>query len=277
MQDVGYVELDGAKLWYQTEGDGPPVVLAHAGIVDHRMWDDQVSVLVERYKVIRFDFRGHGLSTISASRFANYLDVGALIDDLRLPSVHLVGASLGGQAMIDFALENPSRVKSLTLMSATFSGFEFEPVDPDAIIELIEARKGGDFERAAAIAVRRWVDGVSQTPGRVPERTSSKVSQMAIETFSNQAAYLKDTGFLEELPPVHVAEGRLDEMSAPVLIVVGELDDPNVVRAARLMEVEIPNARAIVIPETAHFPNLERPDLFNSELVSFLNSVERGD
>ena len=76
--ESGTLETNGARIHYEVEGDGPPVVLIHAGIANLRMWDDQATALRDAYRVIRYDTRGFGRTETDAVPFSNRADVAAL-------------------------------------------------------------------------------------------------------------------------------------------------------------------------------------------------------
>ena len=100
---TGKVHLDGADLYYEMAGEGPSLVLAHAGFLDRRMWDDQFPVLAQHYRVVRYDRRGFGNSTLTPGPFSHRRDLYQLLEFLGIERAHLLGCSIGGAAIIDFA------------------------------------------------------------------------------------------------------------------------------------------------------------------------------
>src|SRR5687767_5999827 len=92
----GTLETNGARIYYQVEGSGEPVVLIHAGVADLRMWDGQVAALRDSYRVIRYDTRGFGRTETDAVEFSNRADIAALLDHLGERSAHVVGFSRAG-------------------------------------------------------------------------------------------------------------------------------------------------------------------------------------
>ena len=128
----GYVQLDDTQLYYQTIGEGPPLVFVHAGIADSRLWRQQRDTFADQYRVICYDLRGYGKSDPLSESFAHYRDLGHLLDTLNVDVAHFVGVSMGGVTAIDFALEQPDRVASLTLVEPAVGGYEFTD---EAIVE----------------------------------------------------------------------------------------------------------------------------------------------
>ncbi|MFD0201150.1 MULTISPECIES: alpha/beta fold hydrolase [Saccharothrix] len=107
---AGRLILDDGELSYDRRGDGPPVVLLHAGGLGGVTWDRQFTLLAHDHTVIRYDARGHGGSSPVTGPFAHHEDLKELLDGLGLDRVTLVGLSLGARTAIDFALLHPDRV-----------------------------------------------------------------------------------------------------------------------------------------------------------------------
>ncbi len=93
---TGYAPSNAAKLYFETRGEGPALVFIHAGVSDHRMWDPQVEVFASRFKVIRYDLRGFGKSTMPEESFALRDDLFAVLRHLGIGKAALIGCSMGG-------------------------------------------------------------------------------------------------------------------------------------------------------------------------------------
>src|SRR5262249_7182885 len=111
-------EVDGAQLAYKVDGQGPPLVLVHAGIADMRMWEPLVALLDHRFRVVRYDMRGHGETTYTAGESSDADDLAALLTALDIEACTLVGASFGGLVALDFAAKHPERVERLVVIDA---------------------------------------------------------------------------------------------------------------------------------------------------------------
>ena len=94
--ETGYAEINGARLYYEVAGAGQPLALLHAGIADSRMWDDQFAVFAERYKVIRYDYRGFGKSSVPPGPYVFRDDLLGLLRHLGIARASLIGVSMGG-------------------------------------------------------------------------------------------------------------------------------------------------------------------------------------
>jgi pimeloyl-ACP methyl ester carboxylesterase len=124
MKESGTLQVNGARLAYEVDGTGERVVLIHAGVANLRMWDHQVAGLRDRYRLIRYDCRGFGLTETEKVPFSNRADIAALLDHLTEPSAHIVGLSRGGVIGLDFAIEMPERARSLVFAAGGISGSE---------------------------------------------------------------------------------------------------------------------------------------------------------
>ena len=96
------VEVNGTQLYYEIAGTGPAVVLLHPGNLDRRIWDEQFQLFAERYRVIRYDVRGHGKSAQPTRPYSDTEDLFQLLQLLQIKKASLVGLSLGGRISIDF-------------------------------------------------------------------------------------------------------------------------------------------------------------------------------
>jgi 2-hydroxy-6-oxonona-2,4-dienedioate hydrolase len=256
--------INGARIHFEREGAGLPVLLLHAGVADHRMWEPQVKPFARHFDVIRPDMRGFGQSELPPARWSPAADVLGLVDELRLKPAHIVGCSMGGSAAIDFVLQNPERVSRLVLVGPGLGGANFGEKYPELHAEAEAAWKAGDNNKANEAEMFMWLDG--------PRRARGYVRQPLRELFldMNGAGYDKDwdSAPVDSLDPP--ASARLHEISAPTLVVLGDKDMPEIADTVDLLMEKIPHARKAVIHDAAHLPNLEHPDEFNRIVLEFL-------
>ena len=161
----------------------------------------------------------------------------------------------------------------MVIVSAPISGMQFQGEMPTQVFEMITARREGDFARAVELHVQIWADGFRRGSGRAEEKVRQRVRQMGLQALTNQADFLKETGFLAEEPLSPPAIGRLEQLGMPTLVMAGDLDDENVVRATDLLAQRVPNSRKRIIAGAAHLPGMEKPEEFNRIVLGFLNSV----
>lgn len=263
------VGVPGGQIFVVDEGDGPPVVLLHAGIVDHRAWDVFVPHLVEAgFRAVRYDARGWGRSTTEDVDYSNRADLVAVLDALGIGRAALVGNSRGGVIALDTAVEFPERVVAVVGMGAGLGGFEGQPTPEEAALleEMMRLEEAEPKDAAAIIDfdTRLWVDG----PGQPAGRGGAWI-----------AAQVRETGLLLAMPghvfgrPIVLdppAAARLADLRCPVLAIAGALDLSDVAETARHLAEHAPEARAIVLPDVAHMIAMEQPRELASLTVDFL-------
>jgi len=267
---TGFVESGDGKLYYETAGRGSALVLSHAGFVDCRMWDDQWDAFAQRYRVIRYDLRGMGRSDPAHGPLCRRADLLRLLDHLDVERAILVGCSMSGEIMIDFALEHPDRVAALIPVSAVPSGFALRGEPPAELMEMIGAMKQGDLARAAALQIRLWVDGPFRQADQVDPQVRQRAAEMNWITVQNATWAIADAQPLDPLDPP--AAQRLGAIHVPTLVLAGALDNPEILRAADVMAAEIRGAQHAILPNAAHVPNMEQPAAFNRLVLEFLNA-----
>ncbi len=263
------VEINGTRLYYEMAGESEiPLVLVHAGIADCRMWDGQFAALAQEMRVLRYDMRGYGQSFPATGEFSHAADLLGLLDHLSIPRAVLVGCSKGGSAALDLALAHPLRAAGLGLVCSAPPGFPFEGEPPRQWEEMTAAFRRRDFWRAAELDVEIWVDGPHRTPDQVNASVRELVRVMDMTALANEANGLGSETWLNAQAATCVEELRL-----PTLVVIGELDDPNIIRAGNWLAKTIPNAQCTRFPQAAHLPNMEQPEEFNRMLRKFIRGI----
>lgn len=266
--ETGFAEINGAKIYYEVAGEGQPFLMVHAGIANNAMWDDQFDFFAQKYKVLRYDMRGFGQSPPVADDYQRHQDIRALLDFLGIDHAYLMGCSMGGGACMNFALEYPDRADALIMVGSAPGGFSYDEWSPSPLDEETEAaHEKGDLERANELEMRIFVDGKGRTPDQVNPALRQKVYDMNMIALRNEKMLGSD------VPPPTSAAERIGELRLPVLIVIGDLDEEYITRAADFMAANIPGARKIVMPGTAHLPNMEFPKEFNAHVQTFLDGL----
>jgi 3-oxoadipate enol-lactonase len=260
------VQLNGARIHYRRSGAGFPVVFLHAGVADSRMWEPQAAGLGKHFDVITPDMRGFGESDLPAKPWSPTADVLALMDALGLrQSPHLIGCSIGGSTAIDFTLENPDRVSKLVLVGAGVSGQTFGDENDNLYTEVAAAQKAKDLVALNEAEMELWLIGPGRAAGHVDQRLRDLFLDMNGRALKNDF----ESAPMQKLDPPAI--GRLGEIKAPTLVIVGDHDLPDILKTADLLVSKISGARKAVIHDAAHLPNLEHPDKFNRLVLDFLN------
>jgi pimeloyl-ACP methyl ester carboxylesterase len=259
-------KLNGARIHYKRSGAGYPVVFLHAGVADSRMWEPQAAGLGKYFDVITPDMRGYGKSELPAQSWSPTADVLALMDALRIREApHVVGCSIGGGLAIDFALKHPERVAKLVLVGAGVSGQPYDGSSDHLLTEVTSAEKAKDLAALNEAEMKLWLVG--------PGRGTAHVDKRLRDLFLDMNAIALHSDFAnaptQKLDPP--AFGRLGEINAPTLVVVGDHDLPDIQATADLLVSKIRGARKELIHDAAHLPNLEHPEKFNRILLDFLN------
>lgn len=257
-----------SDLYVEQAGAGSPVVLLHEGIGDSRMWEPQWDAYAQRYRVVRFDMRGFGQSPPAVGTFSLTGDLVELLDGLELGPAALIGMSLGGSVAMEATIARPDLVSRLVLVGPGLRGFEMTDETKAGWAEEEAALERGDDEEAVEINMRMWVDGPSRSPKQVDPELRRKVGEMQRRAIDIWRDAGEEEG--EHKPIVEDWGDRLAAISVPTLILVGELDRPEMHEIADRLEAEIPNTRRETIAGTAHVPNMERPEEFDRLVLEFL-------
>lgn len=266
---TGFFEVNGAKLYYEVAGSGHPLVFCHAGIADRRMWDEQFPVFAERYRVIRYDHRGFGQSTLPPEPFSLSEDLYGLLRHLGVEKAYIVGCSMGGSTAVDLAVTHPEIVGALVTVGAGLSGFDAPgtPEEEALFADVEKAAEAGDFDRANDIEVHIWVDGPNRQPDQVNSAVRERVREMNLPGFMREWEY-------KTLKPVPPTAERLASISVPALVLYGDQDVSDIHAIARKLASDIPGATLVVMHNTAHVPNMEQPEAFNRIVLDFLAQVQ---
>jgi len=258
---------------FDDEGSGEPVALVHAGVADRRMWSHFSAALAADHRVIRHDVRGVGESLPPTGPWAHHTDLLGVLDELLVERVHVIGASMGAGIAVEAALARPGAFASLVLAAPGGALFAGTPPELRPIWKAeVDALDRGDLDEAVEVNLRAWVDG-RRTPDAVDPAVRAFVGRMQREAFEIPEWDAELFPEHELSPP---APRRLSEIGCPVLVVVGEADQPSVVETAERIAAEAPRSRLVVWPNTAHMLTLERPDEFAELVRDFLAAVRDG-
>jgi pimeloyl-ACP methyl ester carboxylesterase len=221
-------------------------------------------MLAEHFRVVAPDLRGFGETALPDGPFVYAADAAALLDALGIERAHVVGVSLGGHVGLDLALARPELVDRLVLVGAGIDGWRHDPALVASWDEEAAAFERGDLDEVAWINVRTWLDGPTRGEADVPKALRRRVFEMqrAALDHENPAA---EGGWLTPS-----RRQRLGDVVQPTLVLVGELDQRDFRRIARLLADEIPGAQLHELPGVAHLPPLERPEAFARVLLGFL-------
>ncbi|NRQ33368.1 alpha/beta hydrolase [Nonomuraea sp. NN258] len=253
--------------WIDT-GAGHPLVLLHGGFVDHHMWDAQIPVLAERHRVIAPDARGHGRSANGSAPYRLTDDLAALLRHLDTGPAVLVGVSMGAATAVDTALEHPELVSALVVSGAgTSEPYYADPWTTGLWAEWHAAMAAGDLA-ASVETFTRFAAG----PHRTLDDLDRDVVRLLLRITENtMAKHTKDEP--NHLVQVTRTWERAAGIEVPVLAINGAVDSPDHLAMAERLVATVRDGRAVSIDGTAHYPNLERPDVFTEILEDFLATL----
>ncbi len=271
---TGTLQTEGGPLYYEVAGEGHPLVFLHAGVADHTMWDEQWDVFAQRYRVIRYDSRGFGKSPVEKDHpFSNRQDLYELLKHLDVEKAYLVGLSRSGQIALDFTIEHPELVDALVWVAGGVGGYEGgKPSETEMAtfnaLEAIWEKK--DWETLAEMESRVWVDGPGQPLNRADPALRERVRRMIL---NNYTLHPEEGKPITMDPP---AVGRLGEVKAPTLVMIGTLDTSGTQASAEYLAATVKGAQKVVFEGVAHMVNMEQPERFNRVVMEFLAGVDSG-
>jgi 3-oxoadipate enol-lactonase len=258
------LKANGIEINYEIEGDGPVVTFSHSLACNLSMWEEQARALKGRYRVLRFDTRGHGQSSAPAGAYTLEQladDLKGLLDGLAIAATHFVGLSMGGMIGQVFALRHPAMVQSLVLCDTTS---RYPAAAAPVWEERIKAVGAKGMEPMVAPTLERWFTA----PFRARRQDlMDKVGAMIRSTPA--PGYI---GCCHAIPRINVTE-RLKEVRCPALVIVGEEDPGTPVEMAREIQAALPGAELAILSRASHLSNLEQPAEFNRALGGFLDKL----
>ncbi|MEV4622146.1 alpha/beta hydrolase [Asanoa sp. NPDC049573] len=248
------------------EGSGPPVVLVHSGVADHRSWDLVAGGLTATHTVIRYDLRGFGATPPPTDGFRHRDDLAALLDGLGIDRAAVVGNSLGGYVSLEFATRWPDRVTHLGLLAAPVSGWDWGPevrAYGAAEGELLEA---GDIDGALALNLDMWVRGPVREWSPELRAIADEMAPATRVALANQTV----TESFELPDDTDRPSTLLHLIQAPTLVAVGDSDAPGYDMIARMLADGIAGAKLVELPGAGHILPAERPKEITTEIIELL-------
>ena len=260
------ITANGIEINYELSGirDAPVVTLSHSLATDLSMWDPQMAELNARFRILRYDTRGHGGTDAPPGPYSLELlaeDVRALLEALAIERTHFVGISMGGMIGQTLALAHPQLLAGLVLCDTSASA----PPEAGRIWnERIEVARTGGMEAHVEPTISRWFtpDFISANPNAV-DPVRAMIRATPVDGYVGCAEAIKHLDLLE----------RLADITSPTLVLVGAEDPGTPPAAARAIQQRIPDAEFVVIESASHLCNIEQPAAFNRALLGFLGRL----
>jgi pimeloyl-ACP methyl ester carboxylesterase len=244
-----YAEVNGIKVYYETYGEGEPLMLFHGNGAAIGSFSSLIPGLAKHFKVIAVDSRAQGKSSDSGAEITYALmaqDMSALITQLKLGSVNVLGWSDGGNIGLELALAHPEQVKKLVTFGANYTHVDYEAPDNKLPIQQDDPRVQST-KAAIAEAAKSW------------PRPTPAVKQR-----------LQD--LMDKYP--NITTSQLQTIKTPVLVVAGDHDGIKIDQTISLYQ-NLPHAQLWIVPGATHFVAMEQPDVVNREVIAFLTTPYR--
>ena len=257
------VEIPGGRLFTRVDGERqrPWLILSNSLAADHTMWDAQIPLLTERYRVVRYDTRGHGKSTAPPPpySFDDLIgDVLAVMDHHGATRASYMGLSLGGMTGLGLALKHLDRIEKLVCCDARADNPEPFVKSWDDRIAVVD-QKGTDGLVGGTI--ERWLTpGFREAHPDEEAKLAAQIRQTSPEGYKGCAAALKELDYLKDL----------DRITMPTLYIGGAEDSGAPVPVMQAMADATPGARLAIVPDAAHIANVNNPAGFAQALRGFL-------
>ncbi len=260
-----YTENQGARIYWESHGEGEPVVLIMGLAFSLDMWHRTLPYLTPRYRAILLDNRGVGRSDVPPGPYRIPLmasDVLAVMDGAGVDAAHVVGASMGGMIAQEMAIRSPARVRSLVL-ACSFCGI-VRSKWPSLRLFRAAGRWRDMTPRQRAEYFVPYLYAPTTPRDRIDEDMRIRLQHYPTDRgYFNQAAALM----------LFDSHRRLRRIQCPTLVVHGERDPLIPIENASILARRIPNARLISIPDASHLFTTDQPDLSHQTLLTFLESL----
>ncbi len=260
---MAFVENQGAKIYWDEQGQGDPVLLIMGLGWVSDLWHRTRPVLAARYRTIALDNRGVGRSDVPAGPYPIALmasDAASVLDAAGIASAHLFGMSMGGMIAQEFALQYPSRVRSL-ILGCTASGGPHAVQAERNVIQILLTRD--QSPEVLAEAINPFIYDSATPRERINE-------DLAIR----RQWYPRPEGYTAQLEGIMAWEAysRLSRIEAPTLVIHGESDQLVPPGNAKLIAGRIPSAKLTMLPHASHIFTTDQPAAATQSLLEFLSA-----
>lgn len=257
---MAFIENQGARIYWDQHGEGEPVLLIMGLSYPSSLWHRTRPVLAKQYRTIALDNRGSGQSDAPEKPYSMSImasDAAAVLDAAGVQSTHVFGMSMGGMIAQEFALQYPRRVRSLILGCTAAGG----PTAVRAEAEVNKILMSRMDPEEAALAIRPYVYDAGTPLEKIEE-------DLAIR----RKWFPTGQGYLGQLQAIlsWEAYSRLDQITAPTLVIHGEGDRLVPPGNGKLIASRIPGARLVVIPHASHIFATDQTEASHRAVLGFL-------
>ena len=257
---------NGISVNYTLDGpaSAPVVTLSHSLAADLAMWDPQMKALTAKYRVLRYDTRGHGGTDAPAGAYTLEQlaeDARALLQTLWITKTHWIGLSMGGVYGLFTALKYPGLFASMVLADTSP---RLAPEGIQAFKDRVAAVRAGGMEAMVEPTLKRWFkDSFHAKEPALMKRVGEWIRTTPAEGYIGTSA---------AIPTIDVT-ARLGEIAIPCLALVGADDVAMPPAFSRILAGKIPDCRYAEIPDAGHISNIEQPEAFNQAVEGFHDGI----
>lgn len=274
---TGIASVNGTSLYCNVMGEGDPLVLITGEFFDSRIWDEQISLMAQAYKVLRYDLRGTGQSSCISSEYSHTNDLAALLELLNIQHAHVLGIMQGANIALELALHYPEYIRSLIFAAANFHGYA-PPRFPDRAMAEVENMLTSLFAENTNPSLSqigtRMIELNMAMPSFAPSTEHPTARQRAQTIMEENIPQSFDPSIQRVLWDTPPAVQRLGDVHVPTLVLVGERMPPDAHVLAETIVKGISGAHKVVIPDAPTLMNMEQPEAFNQAVLYFLQTVE---
>jgi len=266
----------GINLYYEEAGSGIPILFLHEFAGDWRSWEPQMRFFSGRYRAITFSARGYLPSDVpdtpeAYSQDLQIEDLKGLLDVLRIDRAHLCGLSMGSNTALFFGLKYLDRVRALTIAGSGYGSGKNRQEFHRLVAEVADGILKGGMKAVS--------ENIAQGPTHIQLQNKSPRAweefRRQFEEHSAKGSALTFLGVQGKRPSIVDLGDQLKKMSLPVLIILGDEDEPGI-EGSLFMKRNIPRAGLEVYPRSGHVVNLEEPERFNRSVLDFITAVDAG-
>lgn len=268
-KESGTITAGKLNIFYERSGKGEPVLLLHAGFMDHTMWAKQVAFLEKKYSVITIDLPGSGNTTGKDTAMLISDVIRTCLDKLQVQKASVVGLSIGAACATEFALAYPDRINKLILVSPGLVGspevLQMDSISAHAIALSGAADSSKDNKRIAEVFTANWAVG----PFRKPSEMDSSVRNFVYNHVTGTLEQHQNESWANFLQQPTAAK-MLPSIRNKTLIIYADKDLPFIGNIATYIHRIVSGSGLVVFNNAAHMLNMEMPDRFNHVVDSFL-------
>jgi pimeloyl-ACP methyl ester carboxylesterase len=238
----GFADINDGKNYYEAAGKGDQtIVFVHGGLVDNRLWDEQFYEFAGKYRVIRYDTRGHGKSPMPVAAHSPVEDLYQLLRFLKVEKAIVVGLSLGGIISTDFTLEHPAMIERLVLVGAALRGLETKP--SEKAIKIFREASQSTPEKAAEL----WMQHELFAALKNKPEARVQILQMLADNYRDWTGISDD----KYIFPAPATMNRLDKIRVPTLVIVGEIDHPDLLAVGKVLDEKISDSQLVLMKDAS--------------------------